>query len=290
MKLYRFKTFRTSYFFPRMRKELEYMYGLYPTYGGKLSRIYWWLFRHCSLVRALNVCEGEKAGFPYRKIANLEGKDSLMAFNLGTPGPEQKISILGFDAEKKEPFFAKFSEKPNAIKLTRNEVATYKVLNGTNLAPELYEVKEQDDCIWMRTSFVQGKHLASMALTKETVELAVTLSKYHLSDKITNDEGLQLSLSHGDFCPWNMLVNDGNLQLIDWEMAADRPLGYDIFKYVCQISLLFTPEKPLIDAIKENQALINSYFSQCGIEDWDAYRDEFLKGFAVYFDRKTSHN
>lgn len=290
MKLYRFKTFRTSYFFPRMRKELEYMYDLYPTYGGKLSRIYWWLFRHCSIVRALNACEGKNAGFPYQKIIELEGKGSLMAFNLGTPGPEQKISILGFDEERKEPFFAKYSEKPDAIKLTRNEVATYQVLNNTNLAPELFEVKELEDCIWMRTSFVQGKHLSSMALTKEIVDLAIKLSKYHLSDKVANEEGLMLSLSHGDFCPWNMLANDDKLQLIDWEMAADRPLGYDIFKYVCQVSLLFTPEKSLIHTIKENQALINSYFSQCGIEDWDAYRDEFLKEFAVYFDRKISHN
>lgn len=280
MKLYRFRTFRTSYFFPRMRKELEFMYGLYPTYGGRLSKIYWWLFRHCSLVRLLNACDGGKAGFPYRKIEGLEGYGSLMAFNLGTPGPEQKISILGFDEKKKEPFFAKFSEKPGAIAFTKNEAATLQVLKGTNLAPELYEVKEQDDCIWMRTAFVRGKHLSSMALTDEIVDLALSLSKYHLSDKTSNEEGLLLSLSHGDFCPWNMLVNEGRLQLIDWEMAADRPLGYDIFKYVCQVSLLFTPEKPLIEAITENRVLVDRYFSQCGIEDWKAYRDLFLKVFS----------
>lgn len=277
MKLYRFKTFRTSYFFPRMRKELEYMYGLYPTYGGKMSRIYWWLFRNCSLVRALNACEEDKAGFPYRKIVNLEGKGSLMAFNLGTPGPEQKISILGFDAEKKEPFFAKFSENPDAIKLTRNEVATYKVLDGTNLAPKLFEVKELDACIWMQTSFVQGKHLASMALTEDIVELAFGLSKYHLSDKATNDKGLKLSLSHGDFCPWNMLVSGGKIQLIDWEMAADRPLGYDIFKYVCQCSRLFHPDKSYNSAIEENRTLIDLYFSKLGIKNWEEYYNYFSK-------------
>ena len=280
MTLYLFKTFRTSYLFPRMTKELEYMYGLYQTYGGALSRIYWWLFRRCALVRMLNACDGEKAGFPYSRIVSLEGKGSLMAFNLGTPGPDQKIRILGYDQEKKVPFFAKYSEKPGAIAFTKNEAATLQVLKGTNLAPELFEVKELDDCIWMRTSFVQGKHLSSMSLTEEIVDLALSLSKYHLSDQTTNEEGLRLSLSHGDFCPWNMLVNEGRLQLIDWEMAADRPLGYDIFKYVCQISLLFTPEKPLIETIKENQTLINNYFTQCGIENWDAYRNEFLKVFS----------
>lgn len=276
MTLYRFKTFRTSYFFPRMTKELEYMYGLYPTYGGALSRIYWWLFRRCALVRMLNACDGEKSGFPYSRIVSLEGKGSLMAFNLGTPGSEQKISILGYDREKKEPFFAKYSEKPGAMALTKNEVATLQILNGTMLAPELLEVKEQEDGIWMRTSFVQGEHPATKALTEEVVELAVSLSRHHLTEQTADANGLLLSLSHGDFCPWNMLVDAGRLQLIDWEMAADRPLGYDLFKYVCQCARLFTPDKDYHVAIEENREMISRYFLAFGIADWRAYEDDFL--------------
>lgn len=276
MTLYRFKTFRTSYFFPLMTKDLEYMYGLYPTYGGALSRIYWWLFRRCALLRTLNACDGEKAGFPYSRIVSLEGKGSLMAFNLGTPGPEQKISILGYDLEKKAPFFAKYSEKPAAMVLTKNEVATLQILNGTMLAPELLEVKEQGDGIWMRTAFVQGEHPATKALTEEVVELAVSLSRHHLSEQTADANGLSLSLSHGDFCPWNMLVDAGRLQLIDWEMAADRPLGYDLFKYVCQCARLFSPDKEYHAAIEENGEMISRYFSAFGIVDWRAYEDDFL--------------
>lgn len=40
MTLFKFKMFRTSYFFPRMKKAQEDMYDLYPTYGGYLIRIY----------------------------------------------------------------------------------------------------------------------------------------------------------------------------------------------------------------------------------------------------------
>lgn len=277
MTLYRFKTFRTSYFFPRMRKELEYMYGLYPSYGGTLSRVYWWLFRHCSIVRVLNACDGERAGFPYRKIVELEGRDSLMAFNLGTPGPEQKISILGFDQKMRNPFFAKYSEKPDAMALTRNEEATLRLLEETSLAPTLLEFKDQGDCVWMRTSFVNGGHLATMELTEEVVGLAVTLSKCHLTAQSVNDEGLALSLSHGDFCPWNILVDEGKLKLIDWEMAADRPLGYDIFKYVCQCARLFAPDKPYDEVVEDNRFLVDRYFSSCGIENWSPYFEYFLK-------------
>ena len=40
MLYYRFKTFTTSYYFPRLSKEQKFMYGLYSAYGGKLSKIY----------------------------------------------------------------------------------------------------------------------------------------------------------------------------------------------------------------------------------------------------------
>ena len=281
MVLFCFKTFRTSYYFPPMTKEMGYMYGLYAAYGGKLSKAYWWLFRNCKVVRWLNRMDSSEVEFPFSKIAELEGKGSLMAFNLGTPGPEQKISILGFTKAEGKKFFAKYSEKKAAMELTKNEIAVYKLLENTGLTPTLFDAKMSEEYVWMKTSCVDGSHSPTMELTQEVIDLALVLNQYHLPNETSNEKGLQTCLSHGDFCPWNMLVKDGKIQLIDWEMAAERPLGYDIFKYVCQVSLLFTPEKPLIDTIKENQALINSYFSQCGIEDWDAYRDEFLKVFAV---------
>lgn len=276
MTLYSFKTFRTSYFFPRMTKELEYMYGLYPSYGGRLSRIYWWLFRRCSLVRALNACDGEKAGFPYTQIVALEGKGSLMAFNLGTPGPEQKISILGYDQREQQPFFAKYSEKPGAMAFTKNEAATLQMLKGTGLAPDLLEIIERDNCVWMRTSCVRGEHLKSTALTEDVVDLALSLSRYHLAADDADPDGLKTCLSHGDFCPWNMLIEDGGLKLIDWEMAAERPLGYDIFKYVCQCARLFTPERKYEDVMADNEAMISRYFSSLCVEDWKPYAKHFL--------------
>lgn len=277
MTLYLFKTFRTSYFFPRMTKELEYMYGLYPTYGGALSRIYWWLFRRCALVRMLNACDGEKAGFPYSRIVSLEGKGSLMAFNLGTPGKEQKISILGFTKAEGKKFFAKYSEKKAAMELTKNEIAVYKLLENTGLTPTLFDAKVSENFVWMKTSCVDGSHSPTMELTQEIVDLALVLSQYHLPNEALDEKVLQTCLSHGDFCPWNMLINDGQIKLIDWEMAAERPLGYDIFKYVCQCSRLFHPDKTYSSAIEENKALIDLYFSKLGIKNWEKYYDYFSK-------------
>lgn len=277
MTFFRFRTFRTSYYFPHMTEDMKFMYGLYAVYGGKLSRLYWWLFRNSKMVRWMNRVESAAVEFPIDRIVELEGKKSLMAINLGTPGIEQKISILGYHQQKKEKFFAKYSEKKAAMKLTKNEIAVYKMLESTGLTPTLFDAKVSEEFVWMKTSCVEGSHYPTMELTQEIVDLALELSKHHLHNETSNAKDLQTCLSHGDFCPWNMLVNDGKIKLIDWEMAADRPLGYDIFKYVCQCSRLFHPDKSYNSAIEENRTLIDLYFSKLGIKNWEEYYNYFSK-------------
>lgn len=278
MKLYRFQTFRTSYFFPRMTKELKYMYGLYAAYGGKLSKIYWWLFRNCSVVRTLNGVDTNKVTFPYRRIVDLNGKESLMAFNMGTPGVEQKISILGY--EDGVPFFAKYSEKPAARQLTKNEVMVYRMLDKTGLTPGLLGSHEGDDCCWLKAEYVKGKHPDAQTITDNIVDLAISLASYHLGE---NTEGeLKTCLSHGDFCPWNMLVSDGKIRLIDWEVAKERPLGFDLFTFICQVSALFEPERLLMDVIKEKESSVKRYFSSLGVYDYKPYLLAFAKEKTEY--------
>ena len=260
-----------------MTKKNEFMYGLYPSFGGKLSKIYWWLFRNCAIVRWMNRVEVDCLSFPIHRIMELEGLGSQMAYNLGTPGKEQKISILGFNPERNLQFFAKYSEKPDAIALTRNEIRVYRILESTGLTPKLYDCREGDGFVWMKTECITGSHLKSMTLTKEIADLAVALSNFHIDSEKNAEESSELKscLSHGDFCPWNMLVNNGKIQLIDWEMAGERPLGYDIFKYVWQISRLFTPDKTLDVVIDENKTVIDYYFQQIGVTDWSGYLATF---------------
>lgn len=42
------------------------------------------------------------------------------------------------------------------------------------------------------------------------------------------------ALTHGDFQPANILVNEEGVWLIDWEYAARRQIGYDVFVYTLQ--------------------------------------------------------
>lgn len=277
MKYYRFKTFTTSYYFPQLPPAQGYMYGLYSAYGGKLSKLYWWLFRHCGVVRGLTSVDDMRLDFPYKEIKAADGGETLMAFNMGSPGVEQKISILGYDQDREMPFFAKFSQKPRACELTRNEIRVYKLLEGTGLTPYLLKAVDGEEYVYMKAEYIKGSRPKVRTLTDEIVNLSLSLSKHHLTELQTDDEGLRMSLSHGDFCPWNVLVSDGDVRLIDWELAADRPLGYDLLTYICQVSILFEPEKPLISVIDENMGYVTKYFSACGISDCRPYINAFAR-------------
>lgn len=277
MKYYKFKTFTTTYYFPRLSASQQYMYGLYSAYGGKLSRMYWWLFRHSSVVRSVTAVDDSRLDFPYHEIKMADGGDTLMSFNMGSPGVEQKISILGYDNAKRKPFFAKFSQKPQAMALTQNEVRVYKTLDGTGLTPQLLGVEETDKHIYLKAEYVKGHRPKERTLTPEVLRLSMALKDYHLTDLKENTEGLKMSLSHGDFCPWNILVDGEHWRLIDWECAADRTLGYDLLTYICQVSFLFNPEKSLCQAVTEQAEVLQNYFFACGISEYKPYIRSFAE-------------
>lgn len=252
------------------------MYGLYSPYGGRLSKIYWSLFTKIKLIRMLTAVKEENLVFPYRLIKTLTGENTLLAFNMGSPGVEQKISMLGWDESNQQPFFAKFSQKPAARALTRNEINVYKVLEGTGLTPGLLNSKNSEDYDFIMTEYVEGKRPVTRFMNEKVLELAIKLSSFHLDNMGHNGE-LLTCLSHGDFCPWNILVKNDQWNLIDWEVAAERPLGFDLFTYICQVAALFEKEQSLSEAIEENKSYINRYFETFSIVDWRKYFISFVE-------------
>ena len=273
MKLYRFKTFRTSYFFPAPKKEYNFLYKLYTPYGGKLSKIYWWLFRHSRLVRAVNKTNSDNHS-QLRDILQMCPSGSVMSFNMGTPGPEQKVSALGLSPDGIR-FFAKFSEKEDAKALSRNEIKILSVLKGSGLTPELYDSRDSKDSVFFRTSCVNGQSPKCILLNNDLIDLTIAISKHQLTNNEPN--GLLLGLSHGDFTPWNMLIDNGIYRMIDWEMADVRELGYDIFTYIIQVNTLVNQEEPLLQAIEKNKSYIDLYFKEFGILEWAPYMKAFAR-------------
>lgn len=273
MKYYEFRTRRTSYFFPPEAEEHPFLFGLYTPYGGKMVRRLWDMFRQRGWVRRLMQRDEKRLPFPYQDVQKAIGGESILAFNMGTPGPEQKISILGIDKASGQPFFAKFSRKTKAKALTLNEIITYRQLAGTGLTPALLASSTTDDYVFMKSEYVAGTSPRIYDLTEQVVEMAIVISQHGRGEQ----DGLQTGLAHGDFCPWNMLENDGTLRLIDWEMAAVKPLGHDLFKFIYSCHTFFPDGRSMARVINDSAPLIGRYFEVFGIKNWSWYLRAFNK-------------
>ena len=65
--------------------------------------------------------------------------------------------------------------------------------------------------------------------------------------------------------------SNGTIRLIDWEMAQSFPLGYDLFTYIFQTNFILNPNKDILNLIQENKVLINKYFKEFKVDNWNIY-------------------
>lgn len=275
MKYYQFKTFRTSYYFPDTDSQSRFLYGVYHPYGSLPVKLYWKLFTSCKWIRYLSVMEEKQLDFPYQSIMRLCPSSAIVSFNLGTPGDEQKISMLGYIPGENKSFFAKYSTKDKAKVLSRNEIRILKELEGKNLSPVLLDAKDNGEEVFFVTSRVCGKPYSSFELSEQILNILISLGSVKLEDDSVDK--LATCLSHGDFCPWNMLLNGTEIRLIDWEMAANRPLGYDLFLYIIHTHLVMGADGKKISALlKDNADYILKYFNAFNISDYQPYLLSFL--------------
>ena len=283
MTLYRFKTRTTSYFFPKLTKKSRFIYSLYGNYGSVVAKLYWWLFLHCSLVRYLNRVESSSVQ-DFELLQSLLGTDSIFGINFGTPSPDQKKSILGYDGAGMH-FFAKLSQKKNAKKLSSNEIFVYQKLADSGLVPKLFDCKNTDDYVFLKTECVEGNHIHGQVAEESVLKILLQLSSCHYASG-SNQDDLRTCFSHGDFCPWNMLECDGVLKIIDWEMAGERHLGHDLFTYIFQTSFLLKKEESFETVMQKNRKLIESYYNSVGVENWEPYLKSFAQEKVKEFTRK----
>ena len=200
---------------------------------------------------------------------------------MGTPGIEQKISMLGLEADGRH-FFAKYSTLPTAMSLSRNETKYLSILKDSGLVPQIFDMKEGKNYMYFRTECVEGKNPKVVRMNDSLLNLTINISKYFL-----NDGDVKTALSHGDFTPWNVIITpDGDYKMIDWEMAEVRELGYDLFTYITHVGSLLSPNKPFTQLIEQNETYIDRYFSSFGIKDWSPYLKAFAKRRIFYEESK----
>ena len=75
-----------------------------------------------------------------------------------------------------------------------------------------------------------------------------------------------------------MLVQpDGTLRMIDWEMADERIVGYDIFTWLLNVAGLVTGDIPLYHIIEKNRKYIMRYFNAQNLRDYTPYLHCFVE-------------
>lgn len=275
MKYFRFKTFRTSYYFPDTGAHSKYLYDIYHPYGSALVKLYWKMFISLRWVRFLSTVNEKDLDFPYCSIKRLCPPDAIISFNLGTPGDEQKISMLGYIPEKNQSFFAKYSVKEKAKALSRNEIHVLKQLEKTNLSPILLSEYDNGKEVFFSTTRVCGKPYSTFNMKKGLLDILISLGE--INKKKNPTDGLITSLSHGDFCPWNMLQDGNDIKLIDWEMATNRPLGYDLYMFIIHSRLVMgANEAEIIKSLQDNANIIKKYFNAFGITSTRNYLMAYL--------------
>lgn len=279
MTYYRFKTFVTSYFFPKITNDTRFMFFLYGNYGGFLASLYWMMFCHCSLFRKLHKVDSKSID-SFDTISSLLGKDSIFAINYGTPNQEQKKSIIGLNMSSREKFFAKYATKEAAKQLCRNEASIYQLLAGTGLVPRLYDYHDTNDYVLIKCEFIEGIHLKGNVEVSSLLPILHELNKYHYPNPDTDSSkyGLKTSFAHGDFCQWNMIKKrSGEISLIDWELSQERPLGFDLFTFIFLNTFGQDHSVKVEQVLDDNIQIIELFFRHYNISDWIPYLYAFIK-------------
>lgn len=274
MKYFYIHPFKPQYFFPKAFKKHEVFISFFKPYSliGKIS---WGLFRTFGLYRMLFRKTNIEAFIPENEIRKIIGLKPLMAFNTGTPGPEQKITGLGWD--KNNYFFVKYAQTPLAIKNVVNENNILSQLSGLDFVPKIQNFHQDEKQVLLKTDVLKGTKLGNTPLNETILNCLYKLSELSITSENKYASSVQTVFSHGDFCPWNMMEQDGRILIFDWEMGGEFPLGYDVFTFVFQTHFLLEPEKPIQSILSENKVIIDQYFNRFNISDWNMYLTSFSK-------------
>tara|TARA_B100000989_G_scaffold298590_1_gene288626 strand:+ start:2973 stop:3881 length:909 start_codon:yes stop_codon:yes gene_type:complete len=272
MKYFYIHPFKPQYFFPKGFNKHTLFLNFFNPYT-KLGFVSWFLFRKLSLYRLFFTISNIEDYIPETVIRKIIGKSAILAFNRGSTGPEQKITALGI--YNKKEFFVKYGQTKIAKANVSNEYHILKQLEHLDTVPNVLKYQIGDDYVLLKTSILKGERFNYKHLDKSDIDQLMTFSKQKINSNNISSDNLQKSFAHGDFCPWNMMSNNGKILVYDWEMAGEYSLGYDLFTYIFQTCFLLNPKIPLNNVVVENREVIDYYFSNFKLKNWKPYLKEF---------------
>ncbi len=169
----------------------------------------------------------------------------------------------------------------------KNEGKILAQLNHLDFVPKLQHQVSRSDYALIQTNILKGERLLTQNVDKQLLQVLLTLVKEDVNTEKKFETELISCFAHGDFCPWNMMLDGDQLNIFDWEMAGTYPLGFDMFTFIFQTSFLLRPKVGISQLIKETEPFIKSYFEKFKISDWST----FLNAFAsIKLDTETQKN
>lgn len=275
MRYYYFNPFSKQYYFPEDFDRYQVFATFYQPYK-LIAKLMWKVWRTSRILQNIFSTNQPEKVLPLLNISKYVTSDSILTFNLGTAGVEQKISVLGVERISKSEFYIKYATSEIACKNVYNEGLVLQQLSQLTFVPKLERcVQEENNFTLIRTSVLKGKKLINQPLNEKLLTILFTLSVQQVKSTRKFNSKLKSCFAHGDFCPWNMLTDEGCIRLFDWEMAGQYPLGYDLFTYIFQFEFLVNKKLRIEQLLSDNADLIKKYFNYFEITDWWAYLKEF---------------
>jgi len=274
MKYYYLHPFKPQYFFPKDFKKNKIMRSFYKPYSF-VGFISWWLFKNSIIYRTLFEKNNIETHIPEKNIRRIVGTKAQMAFNTGTTGIEQKITALG--VINKEEFFIKYAQTEISRFNVTNEHNVLQQLSSLNYVPKVLDYYQDDQQVLLKTTVLEGNRLGFILMNDNILDCLINLEMMQIKTHKEPSTSLEKSFAHGDFCPWNMMINKNKILLYDWEMAGNYSLGYDLFTFIFQSNFLLNPKKSLDIIFLENEKFVIKYFSHFNISEWKEYLVNFAK-------------
>jgi hypothetical protein len=277
MRYYYFDPFRRQYYFPEEFQKYPLFISFYKPYK-LIARITWYIWWNIPIIRYLGTTIHAEKHLPLNQITPFVPTGSVLAFNMGSEGDENKITVLGIDPTTNETFFIKYATNKIACLNVFNEGVILEQLSHLKFVPVLkLKTKVYNDFTLIITSVLQGEKIKNQSLNSQILGILFQLSEQKVKSYHNFTSGLLTCFAHGDFCPWNLLSFEGNINVFDWELAGNYHIGYDLFTFIFQYEFLINEKVRFEYILNENSDMIQQYFNHFNIDNWMVYLHEFAK-------------
>ncbi|MFC5412573.1 phosphotransferase [Larkinella bovis] len=273
-----FPFWRKQYFFSKEAHKNSKLANMCVPYNF-FARITWKVWNNFSIFRSISRAYEDDLPIPLKEIYKITGIQSDLDFiqNTGTSGPDQKSTAVVYSHDINRYFFIKYSKTKRGNILLRNEVNTLSQLPPDNIYPKIINYSISDEYCWYMSSYISGEKLLNNDFDINIYNLLLKINKLNINTNNSNKADIKYVFSHGDFCPWNILLDSSSLKIIDWEMASYLPLGYDLFTFIFQSNFLLNPTISASTLLVKNKYWIIKYFKEFGIINWEIYLNKYIE-------------